>query len=245
MFHNLTIDVGNTQTKVGFFKQDVLEKVFIYDQLIPDILVQQIKQLKIGHSILVNSGKYDSIIDETLSNHTNFIKLNHKTAAPIINKYATPQTLGKDRLCSAIGATTLQKNGHPLLIIDTGTCITFNMVSKYNEYLGGSIAPGIEMRLKALPHFTHLLPLIKYDYTAVNLIGTDTESSILSGIINGIIAEIDGLISRYRNNYDDLMVYMTGGGCNFFEKQLKNKIFASPYLVLIGLNKILTYNATT
>ena len=248
MLHNLTIDVGNTKTKIGFFKQDVLEELFIYDnlkKLTPEILSQLIKQLNISHTILVNSGNYSPFVDEILSEKTNFIKLTHETPMPIINKYATPQTLGRDRLCSAIGAITFRNTAKPLLIIDTGTCITFNIVNEHYEYLGGSIAPGIEMRLKALPHFTHLLPLIEYDYTAVDLIGTDTKSSILSGVINGIVAEIDQLINRYRNNYNDLIVYLTGGGCNFFEKQLKNEIFAEPYLVLTGLNKILTYNATT
>lgn len=245
MHSNLTIDVGNTQTKIGFFKKDHLQEVFVYPHLTLEILTQHIKQLNITHTILVNSGNYPASIEEVLAERTQFVKLSHQTAVPIINKYATPKTLGKDRLCSAIGAVSLQKEAQSTLIIDTGTCITFNIVSSKNEYLGGSIAPGIEMRLKALPHFTHLLPLIKYDYLDVNLVGTDTKSSILSGVINGIVAEIDGLINQYRNNYNDLIVYITGGGCNFFEKQLKNKIFAAPYLVLIGLNKILTYNATT
>ncbi len=248
MLHNLTIDVGNTKTKIGFFKQHTLQHVFVYDHQTPitsQILSAHINELNITHTILVNSGNYSPIIDQILTEKTNFLKLTHQTSIPLKNKYATPQTLGKDRLCSAIGATTLQKKATPILVIDTGTCITFNMVSQQGEYLGGSIAPGIEMRLKALPHFTHLLPLIDYDYTKVDLIGINTKSSILSGVINGIIAEIDGLINRYRNNYEHLIVYLTGGGCIFFEKQLKNKIFAEPYLVLIGLNKILTYNATT
>jgi len=245
MLHNLTIDVGNTKTKVGFFKQNKLEEVFVHPHLTSEIIIQLINEFNITHTIIVNSGNYSTSIDEVLKEKTQFLKLHYQTPIPITNQYATPKTLGKDRLCSAIGAASLQKERKPLLIVDTGTCITFNILSAKNEYLGGSIAPGIEMRLKALPHFTHLLPLINYNYTDVDLIGIDTESSILSGVINGIVAEIDGLINRYRNNYNDLIVYITGGGSNFFEKQLKNKIFASPYLVLIGLNKILTYNATT
>jgi len=244
MNHNLAIDVGNTRTKVGLFLKDQLQKLFIFDELEIKKLTELIKTWKVDHSILVNSGNYNSKIDEQLSKQTDFIKLSHQTPVPIINQYATPETLGKDRLCSAIGAATHKPDSN-LLIIDTGTCITFNMVTEQNEYLGGSIAPGIEMRLKALPHFTHKLPLIHSNYNTVKLIGNDTESSILSGVINGIMSETDGLIDRYRNNFTGLKVYITGGSCNFFEKQLKNQIFADPNLVLTGLNKILIYNATT
>lgn len=242
--YRLTIDVGNTKTKIGIFQSNQLIHTESFKQLTVSKLKQISAKFPFQKSIITNSGNYDvQSIDEELSKSSLFLKFDHKTPIPIVNKYATPKTLGKDRLCSIIGASAQSGLCKNILVIDTGTCITFNFLSDKNEYLGGSISPGIDMRFKAMPAFTFALPLVDYDYTPTELIGNTTDTSITSGIVNGIIAEIDGMIENYRNKYGALDVFMTGGGSKFFEKQMKNKIFAIPNLVLYGLNKILEHNA--
>ena len=128
-----------------------------------------------------------------------------------------------------------------MLVIDAGTCITYDLINSKKEYLGGSISPGIQMRYNALHQFTSQLPLLESVDTAM-LTGVNTEESIHSGIINGVFVEIDGIIQRYTNQYPDIKVIVTGGNAKFFDKGLKNTIFAKPNLLMEGLNKILDYN---
>ncbi len=145
-----------------------------------------------------------------------------------------------DRLAGVCGAIELFKETDTL-VIDAGTCITYDFVDKQKNYFGGSISPGLKMRFKAVHTFTAKLPLVD-SANAVGLIGDSTESSIQSGVINGMIAEIEGIIMRYQDKYPGLRVILCGGDTAFFENKLKASIFAAPDLVLIGLNSILIYN---
>lgn len=240
---NIAIDVGNTFTKIGLFNFETPINIQKQDKLTVKNLETIFSKHKISQSIIASSGNYNLAIEAFLKQNTQYLIFNADTPIPINNLYASPNTLGKDRLSGIVGAKSITEDRTAILSIDTGTCITFNFLNENNEYLGGSISPGIEMRLKALPHFTAKLPLVAYDFLPVNLIGTNTQQSILSGVVNGILHEIDGMIDTYRNIYKKLTVYVTGGGCYFFEKQLKNKIFADPNLVITGLNKIINYNA--
>jgi len=240
---NIAIDVGNTFTKIGIYNYESPVVIKKQKGLNVSDLEELFKIHKISKSIIAGSGNYSSIIDDFLKTNTENIIFDSATLLPITNLYATPETLGKDRLSGIIGALSLTTKKTAILSIDTGTCITFNILNEKKEYLGGSISPGIEMRLKALPNFTAKLPLVDYNYSPVGLTGSNTEQSILSGVVNGILHEIDGMITAYSNIYEKLAVYVTGGGCYFFEKQLKNKIFADPNLVITGLNKIINYNA--
>ncbi len=162
------------------------------------------------------------------------------TKVPLINRYKTPETLGKDRLALAVGAVT-KFPGENILAIDAGTTITYEFITNNNEYLGGAISPGIKMRFKALNNFTGKLPLIT-EIETDHLIGHDTKTSIQSGVLNGVIKEIDGIIDEYKNRFGALKVLVTGGDYIYFVKKLKNSIFATPNLVLEGLNKILIFN---
>jgi len=168
------------------------------------------------------------------------LELNNSTSLPINNLYKTIQTLGKDRIAAVTGGANLFPN-NDLLIIDAGTCITFDFINANKDYLGGAISPGINLRFKALHNFTGNLPLIdpKAD---VNLIGDSTESSILSGVINGVREEVDGIIGRYKSSYPNMKVIFTGGDVKYFDKYVKNNIFAVENLVLKGLKAILNYN---
>ena len=193
--------------------------------------------------ILSSVVEHNKNISEYLRTEFNFIELTGETKIPIENCYQSPQTLGKDRLASAVGANSLFRDQN-VLSIDAGTCIKYDLVNAKNQYLGGGISPGIEMRFKALNQFTDKLPLLNYKYFD-KLIGQNSEESILSGVMNGVAEEVQGIISRYEKQYPDVKVVFTGGYMKFFEKIFnigsngKSNIFADAFLVLKGLNQIL------
>ena len=130
-----------------------------------------------------------------------------------------------------------------MLVIDIGTCVTFDFINSKNEYLGGAIAPGFEMRFKALNYFTGKLPVVYFKKEQLKLIGDTTESSIVSGVYNGMKNEIEGMINNFLTQYDDLKIVVTGGDIKLFDLEPKNRIFADEFLVVKGLNEILNYNA--
>ena len=169
------------------------------------------------------------------------IVLDSNTPLPIINKYKTPETIGKDRLAAAVGAKSFAGDA-PVLVIDAGSCITYDIVNQSNEFLGGSISPGVNMRLKSLHTFTQKLPLLEPTENIV-LPGSDTKESIMSGVIAGIQFEMEGFINYYSIQYPDLKCVLSGGDMKYFDKKLKNGIFAIPNIVAEGLQLILHFNA--
>jgi type III pantothenate kinase len=158
---------------------------------------------------------------------------------PITIQYDTPHTLGVDRIAGACGAKQLFPDVHTL-VIDAGTCVTYDFTDSQGIYYGGGISPGLRMRFEALHTFTAKLPLVEPGQAP--LIGTNTETSIQSGVVNGMLAEMDGIIRQYQEKYPLLQVILCGGDGSFFENRLKASIFASPDLVLIGLNSVLIHN---
>lgn len=170
------------------------------------------------------------------------MQLTPGTPVPVTNNYGTPQTLGMDRLAAVVGAS-FSFSERDCLIIDAGTCITFDFVDRDAIYYGGSISPGLAMKFKALHTFTSKLPLVEQiEKGETPLIGRNTIECLQSGVSNGTLAEVDGLITEYKQQSPDLIVIGCGGDASFFEKNLKARIFVVPDLVLIGLNRILNYN---
>ena len=237
----LVIDVGNTQTKAGFFENKKLFEVIVFSALSVEWIDNiKLKYPTINNVIISSVGNISHEIIDFLKSKFNLIEFSQTTAIPVLNLYKSPETLGKDRLAGVIAAHSLYLNEN-VLVIDAGTCITYDMVSAKGEYKGGGISPGFIMRFKSLHTFTSKLPLISLaDYN--ELIGTDTKTSILSGVINGICAEIDGIINMYQLDFEPLRVIVCGGDAKFLANRLKNSIFAVPELVLIGLNEIIDYN---
>ena len=241
---NLAIDIGNTLQKTALFKNKKLIEFYPLEK----ISVDDLEQLYLIHpdisaSIISSVTNYDTHIRAFLEEKGSFIEFSETTSIPISNHYSTPETLGEDRLAAVVAANNLFPNNN-CLVIQAGTCITFEFIDQHKNYLGGAISPGIDMRLKALDTFTGKLPLIKRKEN-IDLIGTTTDSSILSGVMNGILEEVEGIITRYQNLYPGLMVVLSGGDMNYFDKRLKNNIFALPNIVLTGLNIILDYNFET
>ena len=242
MSNHLTIDIGNTLQKAAVFSEDG-KMLFFCDKehLTEEDLLPVIEEFSVTHSILSSVGESAEILANFLKKTTNLLVFSHKTSLPICIKYKTPETLGLDRIANAVAANALFPNEN-VLSIQAGTCLVMDFVTKDAEYLGGSIAPGLEMRFSALHHFTKRLPLVKKQ--KINyFIGKTTEESIRSGVLNGIADEINGAIERYREQFGELKIILTGGNKNDLENSIKSTIFAAPNLVLNGLHKILTFNA--
>jgi type III pantothenate kinase len=239
---NLVIDIGNTRIKLALFNDHDLMFNVPLDELKIDqlqILLDEYPQL--NKAILSSVREYPDEIRKFLSSSfEQFIEFSQQTPVPIINLYKTPETLGYDRLAAAIGASFLFP-GENLLVIDAGTAITYDVITKSNEYLGGNISPGLETRFKALNHFTGKLPLVAPQMEFQTL-GRDTESAIRAGVQLGIIFEAEQTIKYFNTIYEKLKVILTGGDADFFDKKLKSTIFVQFNLALFGLNKVLEYN---
>ena len=236
--YNLVIDVGNSFTKAAVFKGNEIIKVFSGEDI--NTSFAEINSYSITNIIVSAVKDVPEAIQNSINTFSSVIYLDHNTSLPIQNLYKSPETLGRDRIAGVVGALSHFKKG-PLLVIDAGTCITYDYLNKENAYEGGAISPGINMRFKALNHFTGKLPLIHFR-KSFELVGNTTENSILSGVLAGAVKEMEGIINEYLAENNDLKVLITGGDCIFFESNVKSKIFAIPNLVLIGLNKILNYN---
>lgn len=238
---NLVVDIGNTRIKFAIFEN---QSLVIDQKSASNEFLLKVKELfkafpKIDNAIISSVKKLDKEV-EILSLFCKVHVLSHKSKTPFKNEYATPDTLGVDRIAVVTAAfyTNPRKN---TLVIDAGTCITYDIINTYGVYLGGAISPGILMRYKAMHNQTDGLPLLQID-ELTNFIGTTTESSMHSGVINGTVQEVDGVIKQYKEHFKDLTVILTGGDAHFFAKRLKNSIFANSKFLLEGLNYLLEYN---
>ncbi len=240
---NLAIDIGNTRVKIGVFQKDKLILKEIFAPISPQILSSFLKKHTFFPSkvILSSTAKRNNDLEDYLSDHFFYLNLSPQTALPINIDYSTPETLGKDRIAAVVGAQDLFPDEN-VLVIDAGTCITYELLNASGTYLGGNIAPGIEMRLKAMHHFTARLPKIERQRLDKDW-GYSTETAIRTGAQQGALLEVEGFIRFYQGLFANLNVVLTGGDSDFFEKNLKTKIFVNQNLVLLGLNKILNYNA--
>ena len=239
---NLIIDVGNTFVKLAVFENGEI----LFDETAEvENLLERAKGIfheypQIDWAIVssvVHLGTSD--MDE-LKHLCNVHILNHQSKIPFKNLYASPKTLGVDRIALATAGYSHNPNDNTL-VIDAGTCLTYDMITSQGHYLGGAISPGLKMRYRALNEQTSKLPSLAVE-NPIDLIGNSTEASIHSGVVNGICSEIDGIIEQYSSRYEDLTVILTGGDAQFLSKRLKNTIFAHSKFLLIGLNYLLDYN---
>lgn len=238
---DLIIDVGNTRVKVAVFEGNkIIEKDIFSKEKIISRIEEICKKNTISKGIISAVATLSSEKITELKKILLLKELTHETKVPFHNNYGTPKTLGVDRIALAAYATGYHTNKNTL-IIDVGTCVTFDFVDKKGVYHGGAISPGVNMRYQSLNNYTSKLPLLKAVIPS-DFIGNNTVNCIHSGVVNGICNEIDGVINQYKKKYGDLTVLLTGGDTIFLAKQLKNDIFANPNLVLEGLHKILIYN---
>ncbi len=237
----LVVDVGNTRIKGAVFEDSMLLEIFVFTKSELQKNIESIlKKFKNVSDLVVSSvGDVEKPAFLAFENLLNVYFISNKDPFPFQNKYATPQTLGIDRIVLAAGAT-LQFPNQNRLVIDAGTCVTYDFIDEKNNYLGGAIAPGLRLRYEALHNFTAKLPLLSLE-NPKNFIGTSTSDSIHSGVVNGLVYEIDGFIEEYKSRYLNFIIILTGGDTDFLAKRLKNTIFANSNFLLESLNQTFQY----
>jgi len=234
---NLIIDIGNTRTKYALYEGER----FLSKNAVKTDPIKEIRALltnrNVKKAIYLATGKVSDAFADFLKEELEAIELTHKTKVPVKNSYGTPETLGRDRLAGVIGAQANFPDQN-CLVIDAGTCITYDWLTAEGEYIGGNIAPGITMRLQAMHQLTAKLPLIEKGEIE-NPIGKSTETAMRNGAMWGAVEEVDGYIMWGRKHFKGLKVIFTGGDADFFVKHLKRKIFARPNIIFDGLNRVL------
>lgn len=226
-------DFGNTRLKCALFKGETLEHEIVLDNDNTLTIENIIAQHKPSRSILSSVINHNTEVETLLASKTKFHKLTNQSKLPFSTPVRKPETIGTDRLALVAGAVYFYPTQHNL-VIGLGSCITYNFVNKFHEFLGGSISPGLEMRFKSMNQFTAKLPMVKAD-SNFPLVGYDTKTNLQSGVVLGITKEMDGIIDEYALRYSNFNVHLTGGDMRFFVPLLKNKIFASPQLMFKGL----------
>ena len=229
----LCFDFGNTRLKAAFFRGDVMaEEIYLPDdqQSTIESILQQFRPDKTILSSVIN---HAANVEEILAASSRFHKLSIHTKLNFTSPVGKPETIGADRLALMAAAVHFFP-GKNNLIIGLGSCITYNFVNQYAQFLGGGISPGMDMRFKSMHDYTAKLPLVQADWN-FPLIGYDTKTNLQSGVIMGMVCEIDGIIEKYSNKYGNFNVVLTGGNSAYFASQLKNRIFADANFLFKGL----------
>ncbi len=238
---NLIIDIGNSFAKVAVFEGSEMVETFRFPNRSLEGLSDVVRSYSLDKGIVSSVIAIDRKMEKQLnSSGVPLLTLGPDTPLPIRNLYETPETLGPDRLAAVVGAYERCK-GTNALVIDTGTCITYDFIDASGRYHGGNISPGITMRFKALHAYTDRLPLVE-TCGEFDALGVSTETAIRAGVMRGVELEIKGYIREMQDKYGRLFVFLTGGDVVSFETTEKSSIFADEYLVLKGLNGILNYN---
>jgi len=239
----LCFDFGNTLLKCAVFDESSIREIIILDNDNDETMEALVKKYQPQKTILSSVIEHNPDLEKILSASSRFHKLSHLTKLPFSTPVGKPETIGADRLALSAAAVYFypKKNN---LVIGLGSCITYNFINKHDQFLGGSISPGMEMRFRSLHTFTAKLPLIKPDWN-FPLIGYDTKTNILSGVVLGMAMEMDGIIELYAEKFSNFNVLLTGGDAPYFARHIKSKIFADPQLIFKGLYAISEYNDDT
>ena len=237
----LAVDVGNTRIKAAVFEGDMLFETFVFKKIALEKNIQNIleKYKKTSHLVVASVSDVEKQAFISFEKTVKIHFVSHKDAFPFNNCYETPKTLGIDRMVLAAGAT-LQYPNQNRLVIDAGTCVTFDFIDENDNYLGGAISPGLRLRYEALHNFTAKLPLLTLEKPK-HFIGKSTSESIHSGVVNGLVYEIDGFIEDFKAQNSKFIIILTGGDSEFLAKRLKNTIFANSNFLLESLNQTFQY----
>ena len=236
----ICFDFGNTRKKAAVFNNSEVIKTLVLEDDATSTIQSLIDTYSPDKTILSSVIEHNAAMEDVLKKNSRFHLLNHLSKLPFTTPVGKPETIGADRLALAAGGVHFYP-GKNLLLIGLGTCITLNFVNKYRELVGGSISPGLEMRLKSLQYYTAKLPFIKPKADA-SLIAYDTETNILTGVILGIAYELDGFIAEYSAKFDNFNVVLTGGDLQHLASHIKSRIFADPELIFKGLYAISEVN---
>ena len=246
----LAVDVGNTKIKVAVFEgSNLIERIDFYSsELQKQIEFTLNKYQSISDLVVASVGNIPKEAFLVFEKQLNVHIITHKTTFPFYNKYETPHSLGIDRMVLASGAV-LNFPKQNRLVIDAGTCITYDFIDENDNYLGGAISPGIRLRYESLHNYTAKLPLLSlelFEEQSKNseqheFIGNSTSNSIHFGVLNGVQNEIEGFIAQYQRVYPKFIIILTGGDTEFLAKRLKNTIFANSNFLLESLNQTFQY----
>ena len=237
----LAVDVGNTRIKAAVFEENTLLEFFVFQKATLEKKIKNIfeKYQNISHLVVASVSDVEKKAFVSFESVVKIHFVSHNDAFPFVNCYGTPKTLGIDRLVLAAGAT-LQYPKQNRLVIDAGTCVTFDFIDENDNYLGGAISPGLRLRYEALHNFTAKLPLLTLE-SPNHFIGNSTSESIHSGVVNGLVYEIDGFIEEFKEQFSKFIIILTGGDTEFLAKRLKNTIFANSNFLLESLNQTFQY----
>ncbi len=238
---NIVIDIGNTRTKAGVFKSGQLLQQ--YSGQVSEVL-EALSEYSADQLMVSAVGKGLEDVKAFYASRMPIVVFDRSLNMPLLMDYATPETLGLDRLAAAIGATVFLPE-QDVLVIDMGSCITIDLVEKDQIFCGGVISPGLNMRFKAMHVFTEKLPLIdlnELEKDAVLLPGKSTKACMTAGVMKAIEFELAGHINHYRSLYPGIGVIITGGDASYFENKFNTPIFTKDSLVLVGLNRVLEYH---
>jgi type III pantothenate kinase len=238
--NTLCFDFGNTRLKIAFFQNAKLAEVIVIENDEIATIGSVLEKFDAQKTILSSVINHNLEIETLLAQKTKFHKLSHLSKLPFTAPVGKPETIGADRLALSAAAVYFFPKQHNL-VIGMGSCITYNFINADHEFLGGGISPGMEMRMRSLNQFTAKLPIVKPDGN-VPLVGYDTVTNILSGVVMGMAKEIDGFIDVYKERYGNFNVHLTGGDLVYLAPHLKNQIFADPELIFKGLYAISEVN---
>lgn len=240
MAANLCIDIGNSRIKLAILENDEVIHFRIFEHGMDAEIKAWLENAKFERGIYSTVLKTVSDWIITLSQKFNIIKLSKDLKIPLTIQYKSPESLGADRIAAMVGAMGIYSDNN-ILVVNAGTCITYDLVNENQEFVGGNIAPGLEMRWKAMHEYTDSLPLVQIIDRPSGFLGSDTLTALQNGGLQGVILEIEGYFGSLKHIYSDLKCILTGGSAPFLVNHLKIDNFAEPYLVLKGLNTILKY----
>ncbi|HCY90543.1 MAG TPA: type III pantothenate kinase [Chitinophagaceae bacterium] len=240
MINTLCLDCGNTRLKAAIFHGDQMIQERVLTDGSPETITGLLQEFEPQRSILASVINHDPEIESLLDNQTKFHKLSALTKLNFSTPVGKPETIGADRLALAAAAVHFFP-GRNNLIIGLGSCITYNFINQYHQFLGGNISPGMDMRFRAMHEFTAKLPLVQAEWN-IPLLGYDTKTNMQSGVILGMAGEIDGMIERYAARFGNFNVVLTGGNSAYFASLLKNRIFADFNFLFKGLYAISEIN---
>jgi type III pantothenate kinase len=235
---NLVVDIGNTRVKTGVFDRDELVEANVFDAVDTPSLQTLVDTHNVVHVLVASTA--EEINDDIVNPSGLVLRFSSDTPVPVENQYKTPETLGQDRLAGVVGAAWLYPESN-VLVIDAGTCITYDILEDSGRYIGGNIAPGLDMRYLAMHHYTERLPKVARADTA-SLLGETTEEALQNGGLMGVLMEIAGYMEVLRSKYPVLHTVLTGGDASYLADHLNAQLTVQPHLILIGLNQILQFN---
>ena len=233
MEKTICFDFGNTRLKGGVFEESDIKEAFNLADDEPSTITTLLDKYQPQKTILSSVINHNPAIEDLLASRSRFHKLSHLTKVNFTTPVGKPESIGADRLALSAAAVHFFP-GKNNLVIGLGSCITYNFINQYHQFIGGSISPGMEMRFKALNQYTEKLPLVDPDWS-FPLLGYDTKTNILGGVIGGMSFEMDGFINAYNSKYDNFNVVLTGGDSSYFARRLKYKIFADSNFLFKGL----------